>query len=190
MPVCGRHLTPGVGETPGTSSDTKSLRTELLTHEGHPQPQHSPGQHGTRQKTWGSLEKVGGGWVTAGPGRWAASGFSRLEGNGPRRPPTHPVAGPRGWNGREGAGSSPHPNSCAGVAWGHTTPFPERSMIRGLPAGEERGQVPGPGARIGMIRLRPCVSRPRPSSTFQVSRRWSAHRQVSCSFLGGPGLRY
>ncbi|MXQ97925.1 hypothetical protein E5288_WYG003963 [Bos mutus] len=52
-------------------------------------------------------------------------------------------------------------------------------MIRGLPAREERGQVPGPGARIGMIRLRPCVSRPRPSSTFQVLRRWSAHRQVN-----------
>lgn len=115
-PVYGGHLTPGIGEMPGTSSDTKSLRTELLTHEGHPQPQHSPGQHGTRQKTWGSLEKVGGGWVTAGPGRWAASGFSGLEGNGPRRPPTHPMAGPRGWNGREGAGVQSSSKTCAGVA--------------------------------------------------------------------------
>ena len=40
-----------------------------------------------------------------------------------------------------------------------------------------------------MTRLMPCVSRPRPSSTFQVLRRRSAHWQGSCPFVGGPGLR-
>lgn len=47
-------------------------------------------------------------------------------------------------------------------------PFPERSVIWGLPAREKRGDVPGSGARIGLLPLGPCVSRPRPSSTLQV----------------------
>ena len=80
--------------------------------EGHPPPQRRSGRHGTRQKTWGSLEKVGGGWVTAGPGPRAASGFSCLKGNGPRQ------AREAGMGGR-GLGSSPCPNACAGVAWDH-----------------------------------------------------------------------
>ena len=97
--------------------------------------------------------------------RWArpvgSERFLQAQGKGP--PPHLPRSRPERleW---EGGGWGPVLIQTPVLVW----PFPEISVIWGLPAREKRGDVPGSGARIGLLPLGPCVSRPRPSSTLQV----------------------